>query len=352
MASIDFTELFTNVIPSATATWTSIDLSSYGVPDNAVVSILLVNSNAEFPITVGVREVGSSLARYVDLHEAEGGGSTSIVMHVQADSSGSIQYYTGLPAFTDLYILGYYGSGITYTEEMTLYDSTVADWRTQAVGQNNRVFEFSCQNETDGDEVIVGVRGVGSSLARYYDIDEAEPSGSSGYTSYAQSDGSGNVQLYREDTRAAIYSLGYFSANVQLAEAFTNCTPSSDATWRELTAAGFENTVALIACMHNSSGTEELMGARGGASTEERRWTEHEAEGGGFAGDTLPVLVDAGGKYDTYHGDVSDALFYCLGYLYDTGSAPAGWTGKICGVTNPSKICGIAVADITKVCGV
>ena len=29
-----------------------------------------------------------------------------------------------------------------------------------------------------------------------------------------------------------------------------------------------------------------------------------------------------------------------------------GWTGKICGVTNPSKINGIAVADIAKVCGV
>ena len=32
--------------------------------------------------------------------------------------------------------------------------------------------------------------------------------------------------------------------------------------------------------------------------------------------------------------------------------APIGWTGKICGVTNPSKICGIAVADIAKVCGI
>ena len=29
-----------------------------------------------------------------------------------------------------------------------------------------------------------------------------------------------------------------------------------------------------------------------------------------------------------------------------------GWTGKICGVTNPSKICGIPVSAISKVCGV
>jgi len=32
--------------------------------------------------------------------------------------------------------------------------------------------------------------------------------------------------------------------------------------------------------------------------------------------------------------------------------APSGWTGKIKGVTDPSKILGVAVADISKVCGV
>ena len=26
-----------------------------------------------------------------------------------------------------------------------------------------------------------------------------------------------------------------------------------------------------------------------------------------------------------------------------------GWTGKICGVTNPSKICGVPVCDIEEV---
>jgi len=33
-------------------------------------------------------------------------------------------------------------------------------------------------------------------------------------------------------------------------------------------------------------------------------------------------------------------------------SSVSGWTGKICGVTNPSKICGVAVANISKVSGV
>ena len=39
-------------------------------------------------------------------------------------------------------------------------------------------------------------------------------------------------------------------------------------------------------------------------------------------------------------------------FMADFGAVATGWTGKICGVTNPSKICGIAVADIVKVSGI
>ena len=42
---------------------------------------------------------------------------------------------------------------------------------------------------------------------------------------------------------------------------------------------------------------------------------------------------------------------YCVG-AFEIAAAGGGWTGKICGVTNPSKICGVDVANISKVCGV
>lgn len=38
--------------------------------------------------------------------------------------------------------------------------------------------------------------------------------------------------------------------------------------------------------------------------------------------------------------------------LYGTGEEAPGWTGKICGVTNPAKIMGVEVANIAKVKGV
>ena len=320
MASIDFTELFATITTATEDSWTTVDLTSLGVPDNAVVVVLMEHKTDGVAGTCGVREVGSSTNRYFALHEPEAGGSTSTVMHVQSNATASIQYYKDDSAsvFT---LLGYYGTGITYTEEFSERTEQTL-WTSAACEQNNRVFEFVCVNPSDIAELWAGVRKVDSALSRRFYIHEAEPSGINCYTNYAQSDSSGNVEYYI--LNSSVYRVGYFSANIQLEERFDLCTPASDATWGEQTiVAGGENCVALIACMHESVGTEEYMGARGGASAVNRYWLEHEAEGGGISGDTLPVLVDAGGKYDTYHGDVSDGLFYCLGYLYDTGGAPA-----------------------------
>ena len=337
MSSIDFTELFATITTATEDSWTTVDLTSLGVPDNAVVVVLMEHKTDGVAGTCGVREVGSSLDRYFALHEPEGGGSTSTVMHVQSNATASIQYYKDDSAsvFT---LLGWYGAGITYTEEMTLHEPTVAGWRETAVGQNNTVFEFSCQNITDGQTAGVGSRKVGSSINRFLEIHEPEPSGINSYTSYTQSDGSGNVELYTANAYGQLYRLGYFSSNIQMTEIIENAEPFSDGTWWEKTAlADHENTVALISCMHQSTGSEELTGARGGASAVARYWSEHESETDQYTGDTLPVLVDSGGKYDTYFGDASDASFLCLGYLYDTGSAPAAVAptsvlyGPLCG---------------------
>lgn len=50
----------------------------------------------------------------------------------------------------------------------------------------------------------------------------------------------------------------------------------------------------------------------------------------------------------TYNGP-----YYTLkSCIYGTGETSSGWTGKINGVTNPAKIWGIAVANISKVGGI
>jgi hypothetical protein len=313
---INFTELH----DTPTLLVSGWNVRDIGFPANTVGVVMLLNNDATFVQEVGAREVDSVLDRKVWLHEAEGGGYTSSVMHVQTDSDGNIELFGGDTGETYYIPLGYYGVGITYTETFFGKSPTVQSWTQFDLGKNNVVYEIICKNLSGGDTAEnVGVREVGSSLDRYMDIHEAEPAQGNHYTSYAQSDDSGNVEFYREDIYGTFQIFGYFSKNVQLEERFDDCTPSDgDGTWSEKTiVAGGADCVGLIACMHESNGTEELTGARGGASSVDRYWLEHESESDQYTGDTLPVLIDENGNYDTYFGDVSDAFFHCLGYLYD-----------------------------------
>ena len=62
--------------------------------------------------------------------------------------------------------------------------------------------------------------------------------------------------------------------------------------------------------------------------------------------------LDASEVAQLYAEPYANILIPQYWFMADFGAVAAGWTGKICGVTNPSKICGIDVADIAKVCGV
>src|SRR4030042_6431296 len=117
MASLSFTEDFTAISLSATTgSWQT--CSAAFAPANAVACVLLLHNYDGSGIMMGVRVVGSSLDRRFDIHEQEAGGYCSIVMHVQCDPNGKAQFYRET---TDViaYCLGYYGSGITYTEQFS-----------------------------------------------------------------------------------------------------------------------------------------------------------------------------------------------------------------------------------------
>jgi len=68
----------------------------------------------------------------------------------------------------------------------------------------------------------------------------------------------------------------------------------------------------------------------------------------GYSEHQCPISGGSGDQ-SYFDGDIADVYMWAIG---DIPWFEAGWTGKICGVTNPSKINGIAVADISKVCGV
>ncbi len=68
-------------------------MTSLGVPANAVVQIVTANGEDAAEAQLGVRAKGSSLARTLNLQEAEAGGDDLGSQHVNTDGSSTIQWY-------------------------------------------------------------------------------------------------------------------------------------------------------------------------------------------------------------------------------------------------------------------
>ena len=77
------------------ATWQDVDLNAaVGVPAGAVVSITMMNDSNTLDNPMGVRESGSALPRVLHLQEAEGGGADLATLHVNTDTSATMQWYS------------------------------------------------------------------------------------------------------------------------------------------------------------------------------------------------------------------------------------------------------------------
>lgn len=78
---------------SPSGSWTSWDLSGFGIPPGAVVQVALNNKEANVEADLGIRSTGSSLERRLDLHEAESGGDDVAMFHVNVDAASTIEWY-------------------------------------------------------------------------------------------------------------------------------------------------------------------------------------------------------------------------------------------------------------------
>ena len=97
--------------PLASAMWDDADLTTFGVPADAVVEITLANTDPLSPHNMGVRANNTSLARLLDLQEAEEGGADLGRMHVTADGASLIDFYQqDVSAPHTFYLTGYWSS--------------------------------------------------------------------------------------------------------------------------------------------------------------------------------------------------------------------------------------------------
>lgn len=217
---VDFTEAFTSLGNPGLA-WADLDLTASGVPDDAVVQILMGNEASAADFFAGIRENGSTLERGYTLDEAEGGSKrspsgswTTLSMVVQPDAGAVIEWKAGSATYVTMWLLGWFSSNINFTEGFTDY-SPAADntWTEKTIAEAaiNSVVAFALVHQDSGAETFCGLREEGSVLARMIEEHEAEGGSSTGFQACILLDADKKCEVYCEDASEAQFSYtGYF----------------------------------------------------------------------------------------------------------------------------------------------
>jgi hypothetical protein len=315
--------------PSSTGWQNVTAYTSWGLPPNAIADVICRNANGASPRTLGVRTDGSSLTRSLELHEAEGGGVTTLEMLVTVDSSGVFETYCNTATGVSFRVTGVW-MGATFTEKDNLI--TVADvdgWWDLNVNNSpysvplGSTCQFACINNFSGVEMGYGVRTDGSSLARFIVIAESETQGINSYSNFVKSHATtGIVEFYEPpagSTNNEYMLLGYFdNSSMDFAELWTQKTMSSDSTWedKDLTSDLDEDgRVVNFVLVHEDANSNTICGARRNGGVLTRYEQEHEAEAGGNTGFGITVQSDSSGIVELYCQDASESLFMLSGYF-------------------------------------
>lgn len=230
-----YRERFDQIDPNITnGTWGNINLSSYTVSDGQIVEMAVGNWNTGAEYLGGVRRLGSTLNRYANIHESEGGaggnqGINLVTMLVKASTTNAtIQGYAQSEgannADIDYYLLGYWSqnpTGLDYSERFDdLGGPTVAStWTERALDSFSvpakGIAEVVFANAADANlSMLIGVRTKGSTLSRTLNLHEAEAGGWDIGRMHVTGDNtaSSSIEYFSEDTANDQYRLvGYWS---------------------------------------------------------------------------------------------------------------------------------------------
>lgn len=313
--------------------WTEYDVSAH-FPASVVGEIILTNDDAGKEYYAGVRNTSSALDRRENLHEAEGGGATSMRMFVQVDATQKIDYYTEENTDVIFNVAGYW-SNITFTE---VYEyGIVADtdaWvdidtlSGMSALTADTVYHIVCRNTFEA-AITAGARTGGSSLTRSILLHEAEGGGASHADFITKTDANGDIEVYDDNGgggNARYYNYGYFGSELDFVEKFTQYdlgVPLND--WRAVDVSADldqDGRVTDWLLSHHYDTSELLIGARDGDDTTTNRYIlEHEAEDdGGATGEVtgfgISATSNASGEVSLYIGaSTAQEAFYMMGYF-------------------------------------
>jgi hypothetical protein len=203
-----YVQTFQSFNAGADASWQSHDLNAYGVGQEQVVEILMVNGSTANEREAGVRRKGSSLERRLDLHEAEGGGEDTVTLHVQADATANatVELYAEDDLDIGFYLLGYWSSPpAAFRERLTNIGSPSSSGTWEDVDLTSfgaglsATVDLVLSNTDVNAGANMGVRPNGSSLARLFDIHEAEDGGGDFGRMHVTADTDGIIEFYHEN---------------------------------------------------------------------------------------------------------------------------------------------------------
>jgi hypothetical protein len=342
----EYVELYASLNDNAASAWTTLDLSADGVPNNAVVEIVVANIAIGAEYTAGVRASGSALNRYYSIHEAEPAGSDMVTFTVQTDDDAEIEYYSNSVANTAFYLVGYWVCPLThdqgecYVEKFqALGDVTNSTWKDSNLSAygpvNDDVAEIVAAVATDNVTYTAGARTNGSAKNRYFELHEAEGGGNEMFTILARADGANaTIELWQENANINFTLIGYWdqylpgSYSEQLE---TIAVPTSDATWTDRTVSSIgAYNVGEILLLNATEGAGYEMGVRKKGSSLERRLDVHEAEDSAVGATDndfgrMHVQADSEGVIENYVEDTAAVeTFYLVSswrhYHYISGT--------------------------------
>lgn len=310
--------------------WTDYDIfTEKGTPKNSVVEIIISNDDAGKEYLAGVRTDGSSLERKLALHEAEGGGATTVRLFALVDAStGLIETYQEENTDIIFTIVGYW-ENVGFTER---WDDETPDtsgaWDEEELvdtGAASRVCHMLLRNQEADTYNSMGVRNTEFALARTFPrIHEPEGGGESLMDMLVKADANYKVDFKTDDNaNTVITNAGYFGSELDFVELFQVITNDGDGDWDALDLTPYldeDGRVCDFLLSHRVIDAEHTLGVRDGDdSTTNRYILEHESEDNGSStsegtGFGISAKSNASGVVNLYSSTTQEG-FYLMGYF-------------------------------------
>lgn len=323
--------------------WEDYDIfTNNGILKGAIVEIIAGMNLVSNPFYMGVRTDGSIVDRRLELHEAEDGGFVTARFLATVDSStGLIEIYNAQVLFpVGWYYIVDYWTDISWTEtwiDLNVIKADESTWVPRNLFTSDSIPKgsvclASLVNRANGNEYEVGVRIGGSGLARISDIHEAEGGGVNVASMFVKtSEADGIIEIWCEDEPpdCSVIIQGYFGANMDFQELFTQKDVTAPNIWETHDLSGDldqDGRVVDFLLTHNWDNIQVEVGVRDADSIAIRFIEEHESEGGGYTGFGISAKTNSTGEIDLYIESTEVVDYFVLtGYfIFAVGN---GYTG-------------------------